>query len=382
MPWLFQFKNSAVWWLGYRLHGQQFLRSTGHRDRAKAEQEMDRAKSMIHAHKANALSQDLFQNLTGKAAPNVTLKAALDDWLNEATGAAGPRTVEKYQAISDGLTSFFKANDNGPMLADIATDDLTRFLGEKRATVSAATANLTRKCLAIFFKRSKARGFVRENPVETIKTFKLGHNESRARRPFTIAELGTLYKVAPDDFWRYMVVGGFCTGLRLGDLVTMPLGAVDWKSKCIRITTRKTGKPITIPITPEFLKILKQAKLERGGAGQGDFFWPEHAERYLQSGAGWYSQRFYDLLLVPAGLAKSRPHRPGKKAKSTRRMVNEVSFHCLRHSCVTTHAANRENQQLVKALVGHSSDDVNDLYTTLPLEVLQGAVKALPDITR
>jgi hypothetical protein len=36
----------------------------------------------------------------------------------------------------------------------------------------------------------------------------------------------------------------------------------------------------------------------------------------------------------------------------------------------------------VKALAGHSSDEVNDLYTTLPPEVLAKAVAQLPDITK
>lgn len=382
MPWLFQFKNSKVWWLGYRLHGQQFLRSTGHRERDRAEQELQRVNAMIAAQKANALSQGLFQHLTGKAAPSVSLKHALDDWLNEARGATGKRTVEKYEALSLALTDFFKANDRGPILAEIPVEDLNRFLGEKRAQVSAATANMTRKCLAIFFKRSKARGYLQHNPVESIRLFKQGRGEKHVRRPFTHAELASLYKVAPDDFWRYAVLGGFTTGLRLGDLVTMPIGAVDWKERCVRLNVRKTDKTILIPLHPPFFKMLLSLKARRKDAAPSDAFWPKHAARYEKLGSGWFSQRFYDLLLVPAGLAKRRPHHGTGKTKRDKRRVNEVSFHCLRHSCVSTHAANRENQQLVKALVGHSSDEVNDLYTTLPLDVLQSAVKALPDITR
>ncbi len=87
MPWLFKFKKSKVWWVGYRLHGQQFLRSTGQRQRTDAEKELQRVNAMIAAHKANALSRGLFEQLTGQALPNVTLKHALDDWLNEVKGS-------------------------------------------------------------------------------------------------------------------------------------------------------------------------------------------------------------------------------------------------------------------------------------------------------
>jgi len=251
----------------------------------------------------------------------------------------------------------------------------------KRANVSASTANDLRKCLSIFFKRCKVRGYIRENPVEVIKAFKAGMDEKRARKPFSLEELATLYKVAPDDFWRYAVLAGFTTGLRLGDLVTMPLGAVDWQQRCIRLRVRKTGKTILIPLAPALFKLLKGMADARPGAPASEPFWPDHAARYEKAGAGWFSQRFYDLVLVKAGLANTRPHRKGSKKKFERRAVHEFSFHSLRHSCVSTHAANDHNQQLVKALAGHRSDEVNDLYTTLPQDALEKAVAQLPDIT-
>ena len=382
MPWLFKFKNSTAWWIGYRMRGRQFMRSTGQRERADAERELQRVNAMVAAHKANALTQELFEQLTGKALPNVTLKAALADWLNEAAGANKSATVTKYSATAAALEGFFKADDRGPVVASITSADLTRLLGEKRAQVSASTANALRKCFSIFFKRCKVRGYIRENPAEAIKPFMAGADEKRARKPFSLDELATLYQVAPDDFWRYAVLAGFTTGLRLGDLVTMPIGAVDWRQRCLRLRVRKTGKTILIPLAPALFKMLKAMAASRPDAPPTEAFWPDHAARYEKSGAGWFSQRFYDLVLVKAGLANTRPHRKGSKKKFERRAVHEFSFHSLRHSCVTTHAANRQNQQLVKALAGHSSDEVNDLYTTLPQDVLAKAVAQLPDITK
>ena len=382
MPWLFKYKNSAVWWIGYRLHGRQVMRSTGQREREKAEEELQKTNALVAAHKANALHQELFESLTGKTLPTVTLKAALDDWINEAKGANRAATVTKYSATADSLVDFFKANDRGPAVASITATEITRLLGEKRANVSASTANSLRKCISIFFKRCRVRGYIRENPVDVIKPFIAGADEKRIRKAFSRDELATLYRVAPDPFWKYAVLAGFTTGLRLGDLVTMPIGAVDWKQRSLRLLVRKTSKSILIPLSPALFKMLKAIAAKRRGADTSEAFWPEHAARYEKAGAGWFSQRFYDLVLVKAGLAATRPHRKGSKKKFERRAVHEFSFHSLRYSCVTTHAANRQNQQLVKALAGHSSDEVNDLYTTLPMDVLQRAVAQIPDITK
>jgi integrase len=162
----------------------------------------------------------------------------------------------------------------------------------------------------------------------------------------------------------------------------MPIGAVDWKVRVIRLTTRKTGKTMKIPIATPLFDCLLRLRAKRRGAQPTDPLWPALASRYEKSGGAWFSQRFYDLVLVKAGLAKRVPHRKQANAKSPRdaRRVNELSFHCLRHSYVTTLAALGMNQQIVKELAGHSSDEINDLYTKLPLETIRDAVAKLPDI--
>jgi integrase len=162
----------------------------------------------------------------------------------------------------------------------------------------------------------------------------------------------------------------------------MPIGAVDFKTRRINLLTRKTGVTMHIPIGPALYALLTKLRAQRKDAAPTDPFWPEHAKRYEENGSGWFSQRFYDLLLVKAGLIKSRPHREGTKSHGDRRKVNEVSFHCFRHSYVSTLAALGQNQQIVKALAGHSSDEINDLYTKVPTDVLKQAVALLPDITK
>ena len=52
-----------------------------------------------------------------------------------------------------------------------------------------------------------------------LKKFKESAKEKRARRAFTVSEIKTLHDKAPDQFWRYMIVSGFYSGLRMGDLI-------------------------------------------------------------------------------------------------------------------------------------------------------------------
>ena len=380
MAWIYKRKDSDRFWMGYRQNGAQVLESTGQTDKVEAQKVLEKIKAMLALERAQALTVDVFQQISGRKLPTATLKAALESWTNEARGSAGPRTVEKYQALADSMIKHFRANEQGPLVSNMTREELQEFLNAKRATVSASTANMSRKCLSVFFRRCKTTGATRENPMEGIKAFKPSREEKRVRRPFSQVELAGLYQQAPDDFWRYMVLAGFFTGLRLGDLVTIPFGAIDFKKRTINLLSRKTDTQMRIPIADPLFAIL--SKLKRNGVKPTDPVWPEHAARYEASGAGWFSQRFYDLLLVKAGLVTVRPHRSSTRAKTDKRVVNEVSFHCFRLSYVSTLAALGHNQQIVKALAGHSSDEINDLYTKVPPAVLKDAVALLPDITK
>lgn len=380
MAWLYQRPDSGRWWIGYRHNGVQVLKSTGHEDKGKAEIELAKVEAMLAAQRAGTLTFEVFQAITGRTLPRMTVEAALKDWLSEATGATAERTRYMYQKVADDIRKHFHVTDQGPLVSDLTREQLQEFLTQKRATVAASTANLERKILAVFFRRCKATGAIRDNPMEGVKAFKTPREETRRRRPFTATELPKLYQHAPDDFWRYMVLAGFYTGLRIGDLVTMPIGAVDFQTRTINVLTRKTGTPMHIPIAPPLYRMLVKLKARRTRAKETDAFWPTQAKRYEEQGSGWLGQLFHDLLLVPAGLAHARP-RGGHRRRTDQRRINDVSFHCFRHSYVSTLAALGQNQQTVKALAGHATDAINDIYTKVPGEVLTQAVALLPDIT-
>jgi integrase len=382
MAWLYQRPDSGRWWIGYRHNGVQVLKSTGQEDKKKAEIELAKVQAMLAANRAGTLTLEVFQAITGRTLPTMTLKAALADWMKEANATTAKNTIRMYEAISTGLTKHFHATDQGPLVSDLTREQLQEFLNQRRAVVSAATANLERRILTVFFRRAKANGTIRDNQMEGVKPFKTPRGEESTRRPFTATELAALYQQAPNDFWRYMVLGGFFTGLRLGDLATMPIGAVDLAARVINILTRKTGQSMHIPIAAPLYELLCRLKAQRKGAKPTDPLWPEQAKLYEERGSGPLSNEFFELMLVKAGLVMPRTYDKFKVGRAGKRQTNAISFHCFRHSYVSTLAALGQNQQIVKALTGHSSDQINDIYTKLPPDVLKQAVALLPDITQ
>ena len=378
MAWIYKQKGSANWWIGYRANGREIRRSTKTSNRAEAEKQLAQVDSMFAANKAKRLTKELFELLTGKESDATPLKKAADDWLAATEMSVSPTTIAKYRKLFSDLQEFIHATDSAPLLSEIRTDELLSFLIAQRKTRSASTVNTFTKIIGGFFNWQIDNGRLAENPTRQIKPFKEANAKPGGRRAFTVEEIQQMHDKAPSEFWRYMVIAGTYTGLRMGDLICLPWGGVDLQANRLTIQTRKTRKRITIPIRGELHALLSKLRKKAKKKGPSDHVWPEEAERYQAKGSGMFSNEFYSEILVPCGLAAPRNKQKAKDGRSAKRDLAPLSFHCLRHSFISFLKATGGNQAVAKELAGHSSDLVSDAYTHMPDDVLEAAIKQLP----
>lgn len=383
MAW--KYKRGGVWWIGYRLNGRQILRSTKRSSEADANREIAKLNALDQAHKAGSLTEEFFRLLTNNTATADSLRGFVKQWLAECKDLSA-KTLERYREVSEEFCEHLNATDSAPLLRDIRPEIISVFLRQKRAATSTGTAKLFRRVLTGFFNYAVDNRALQISPVPSAKSLKLTKDNRSVRRAFTLEELKTLYQKAPDDFWRYMLLAGFYCGQRMGDLITLPWGAVDFEQNQIRMIAAKTGKTLTIPLRAELGACLNKLRLKAGTVKPSDPIWPEHARKYAERGAGVFSNEFYDEILLPAGLVPPRSHhakksKTGEKSTSGRQ-ISAVSFHCLRHTFVSLLKATGGSQAVAKELAGHSTDAVNDLYTHLPEDVLVKAIERLPKVSK
>jgi integrase len=382
MAWIYQRPESENWWLGYRLNGHQYRRSTKTTDQKKAEQELARINSVDQAHKAGSLTDEFVALLTRKQSSGETLRAYIQQWLAECKDLSG-ETLKKYRAIPEELCVYLNATDTTPLLRDIQSETIGAFLREKRADTSTATAKHVRRVLSAFFNYAVDNHALPFSPVPSSRALKLTKDSKAVRRAFTLRELKTIFDKCPSDFWRYMVLSGFYCGQRLGDLICLPWGAVDFAQNQIRLVQSKTGKSIAVPLRSELGAFLKKLRRKAGPVKPSDPIWPAEAARYAEFGGGGFSNEFYEDVLLPAGLVLPRTHHANKNsATNSQRRVNPVSFHCLRHTFVSLLKISGATQATAKELAGHSSDAMSDLYTHVPEAELNRAIKQLPTIAK
>lgn len=374
---MYRQKKSRFWWIGWRANGKIFFRSTKQSERKLAEKELAKVQSLFLAHRAGML-EEVYGSLSGKVLPRVTLKGAIEDWLGEVKASADAGTFNRYAGISERLAEFLGAGPDGPLLREVTTEQLREYLTKRRASSSASTVNLERKILSVFFRRAIANQQLRENPVTPIRALKGMEEEGAKRRAFTVEELRLLFRKAPNPFWRFMICGGFYSGLRMGDLISLAWPQVDLAEGMLRVKMRKTGATVQIPIAEPLRAVLLEL-WNRGGKPRSGFVWPEQAAAYEAKGSGAFSNEFYDLLLAPCGFVRPREDKQKKAAgRASERRLNPISFHSFRHSFVSQLKATGGSQVVAKQLAGHSSDLISDNYTTLPPDVLAKAVNGLP----
>jgi integrase len=99
---------------------------------------------------------------------------------------------------------------------------------------------------------------------------------------------------------------------------------------------------------------------------------------------GTISTKFYDEILAPAGLVKTRPKTEAKangKGRGAKRQTSELSFHSLRPTFTTWLKSARASNALAQMMVGHDSEVVSRGYTHLSADDTADAIGKLPDVT-
>ena len=383
MAWLYKQKGSENWWVGYRANGKQFLRSTGTSNKKQAEMELARIRSAYEAHKSETLTEEFVRLLTKSKREKTPVRRQVSLWMKDCKSLSAG-TIERYRGVLEDFCKSIGATEEKPMLEDITKSDLRTFLRDKAEMSSRGNVKLNHRVLSAFFNHAIDNEVLKETPLPSLKSLKIDGDgatgEQTQRRSFTLAEVQLLYSKAPTDFWRYMVLAGFYTGQRLGDLISVTWSGVDLETMTLHLIAQKTGKSMHIPIRGALGGLLRALASEGGTKRPKGPIWPAEKGRYEKSGAGAFSSAFCDLMLVPAGLAAPRKLHTPKTGRGSTRQLSAVSFHCFRHTFVSMIKLSGGSQAVAKELAGHSSDRVSDLYTHCPPESLKSAIDLLPEV--
>lgn len=315
---------------------------------------------------------------TGSGLGSKTTRGFIEGWLERTKSEVSPATWAKY----DQTTRLFLAFLEGKAAQDLSTirqDDIARFRDEQAKRVARSTANVMLKIVRIIFTAAEADGAIIRSEARHVKRLKV-KNEQSSRRAFTLPELKAILAQC-DDEWRSLVLFGFYTGQRLGDLATLTWQNLELSQKELRLTNRKTGRSVVIPLAAPLLRNIEQLP---AGDDPKQPVHPRAFDLVMRHGrAGALSNQFGDILAA-AGLVETRSHKveddKKRKGRAAKRAVSEISFHSLRHTNVSLLKNAGVSDAVAQDLVGHESAEVSRLYTHIEDKAKREAVDKLPVI--
>ena len=314
---------------------------------------------------AQTILSQMMEVSTGESLRQVSIADWMRGWVAEKKGSKSNGTYVRYEGVIESfLTSLSPGKMNQP-LAALAVADIRHFrdslISGGRA---AATANVAVKILRGPLNLARRQGLLPNNPAEAVD---MVSSNPVVKGIFTPADVAKLIAAA-DEEWKGMILAGFYTGARLGDLTNLKREHYDAERLSLRFGQAKTKQFIEIPIHPEFHKWL----LQRPQGKPEDPIFPSLHGKSI-SGVSGLSMRF-KALMVKAGIKVAVTAKAGEKGRAR----SSLTFHSLRHSFNSAMANAGVSQEHRQLLTGHASKAINDRYTHIELETLRKAVESVP----
>lgn len=376
--------KSPFWYACFTLpNGRRTMRSTKHTDKRKAEavcKEWQAAakkarEGTLQESVARKVISDLYE--ISNAQPLVSSKVRTflaETWLKRKKLEVAHSTYIKYADVVQRFLTIIPERSEQD-IGRVSTHDILRFRQIEAHRVSAASTNHSLKILRMAFRDAFREGFINLNPAERVSSIKVGKAKIE-RRPFNQNELSRLLDAAAGTGWEGMIYFGYYTGQRLGDIATLTWQNVNTVYKQVSFVDRKTDHFHQIPLGDELLAMIE--KMPAGENPSQPLFPKAFAAVERNKGrTAVLSNQFYDLM-AEAGLVNPRSHSKRANGRKVRRKLNEISFHCIRHTTTTALKSNGTIEAVAKEFVGHESTAISKIYTHLGTDTLRKAVESLP----
>jgi len=329
-----------------------------------------REKRLTESHCRKVIAE-MYERTIGEPLHFRTAREYLTEWVESKKNETEQRAFLKYEQIVHEFLAYVGVKADR-LLREIAPTDIRSWRDAlKRKGLSAPTVNHAIKILRMPFKAAHDAGYIDINP-NTKNTVRPLRDEARnvSKDVFTPEQIRGLIEAALSEDWKGAILCGFYTGLRLRDIADLQWSAIDLHARIITVTAGKTRKDVVVPIHPQFAKWLEK---QTRGIGKAPVF-PTLAGKSGggKSGLSMAFKRIMDRAKIKGRLLR--------EANGAGRSQSSLSFHSLRHTYNSAMANAGVALEIRQKLTGHSSVEMNKIYTHHDLEPLRAAVAAIPSL--
>ncbi len=355
---------------------QRSTKSTVRKDAQRIAEEFEAAyRTALTEGQARRVIADIYEEVNGEKLPSSSIKSYFEQWVARKEVETKKGTFARYKGTAKKFIEFMGDRANKDLVF-ISSKDVVGFRDSVARALTQSSANTDLKILRVALQQAWKDGLIQQNPAAQVDTLRITE-ERTSRRPFTVAEMQRLLKAA-DAEWKGIILTGFYTGQRLGDLVRLRWSQVNLEAGEIQFSTRKTGRRVLIPIVAPLLAHLR--KIRGGKTGDGALF-PE-AMTDVEKSEGdsrRLSGQFYHIL-VASGLAQKRSKSNTGKGHAAGRKTNPLSFHSLRHTATSMLKNAGVSEAVAMDIIGHDSREISLNYTKIESSAKRTALESLPTL--
>ena len=330
MPCLIKDRKSGIFFAVYSVKGKRIWKSTGSCDHHRAVQFLNR----------NPAPE--------KVCTVLTLSKAIAEFLENSHISQSPKTYRLYE-----LTLRQYLNHTGDIdIEEISPRQIESFKVLRSKQVSASTVNMQLRSLRAFFNRFVKWELLQRNPARQVDLIKVPESLPAYLTP---EQLTQLLEGISDQWLARIVLFGFMTGLRLGEILNLTWDDIDIQNRTALIRSSlsyqvKAGKIRTLPLNDEATQVLRSLPSRIGLVFKG-----KHGQR---ANPNYVSAKFREAI---------------RKSNLDRRL----HFHSLRHSFASALVKNGVSLFQVQRLLGHSTPRITMVYAHLQSSEMHDVVNLI-----
>jgi len=254
-------------------------------------------------------------------------------------------TYERRDRISVAhLTAAFK----GRYLFDITPRMIEKYKAMRLEKVAPATVNRELACLKHMYNKAIEWGYIKSNPVKSVKLLKEPPGRLRYLRPDEVKELLD----ACNGYLRSIVITALNTGMRKGEILALKWEDVDLENRKIAVRKPKNNEIRVIPVNQTLYDELSRLSEQ------------PNSEYVFSNGEG---QRFGDI-------------KKGFSLALKRAGITDFHFHDLRHTFGSHLVMQGIDLKTVQQVMGHKEIETTMRYSHLSPEYVQEAIARLDKV--
>lgn len=316
------------------------------------------------------LVEDFSKRILGAELTAPTCKKWFNQWMEGKAKGISEKTAERYDFCVQNFLKLLGTRADKP-LDCITAQDIISFRDKiLKHGKRSGTVNMDLKIVRSILERAKEIGYINRNPSYAVDLLPR-YTDMVERRPFNAEQIRLILQKTEGTDWYGMVLMGYYTALRLGDIANMKWSSIDLEKKIITVTpqkTRRMGKTIQIPIHDRLYQWLATLPAP---INKDVYLFSDLCNHRIGSNSGLSTK--FAKILKKAGIDRDRV-KNGAKSRSTSRL----SFHSLRHTFASELANQGVSPEIRMKLTGHNSLKVHEGYTHLETDTIRDAIDKIP----